>query len=399
MHELLTRLLKPSVRLSASLAVLAITLAVPCAMSAEPIRIGVTASLSGRFVAPGSDMLAGIEMWAHDVNTRGALLGRRVEIVHYDDESDPQKSAAQYERLLKEDGVDLLLGPYGSTITYVASSVAERHSVPMVSGSASASEIWARGYQNVFQVDARAKDYPDLLIQSAADAGLTRLALLHEDTTFTNEVAEGAREEAAKHGLTVVFDEAYRDLHDVSGLVQRLGRAEPDVFLGGTYFEDAIALVQEAKKQGFAPKAIAFTVGPALAEFGDALGTDAEGILGLTPWMRSAAVPMAYDFSFRYKGKYGRNPSYQAAYGYASGQVLEAAVRLAGSLDNDAVHHQLGSMRFKSLMGHYRVDETGAQLDKETLVMQWQDGRRVLVLPKEVREAAVEYPFTPWSER
>jgi branched-chain amino acid transport system substrate-binding protein len=134
-------------------------------------------------------------------------------------------------------------------------------------------------------------------------------------------------------------------------------------------------------------------------EFGEALGADADGILGVVAWMRSGNVPMAYDFSFRYKEMTGRNAGVHAAYGYAAGQVLEAAVRLANSLEKDAVREQLREMKFGSLLGRYRVDDTGSQLAKKTYVMQWQNGYRLLVLPKQLRDSKIVYPLKPWSER
>jgi len=108
---------------------------------------------------------------------------------------------------------------------------------------------------------------------------------------------------------------------------------------------------------------------------------------------------MAYDFSYRYKQRFGSNAAAQAAYGYAAGQVLEAAVRLADTLDREAIRGQLRTMKFRSLLGHYRVDETGAQMAKRTYVMQWQDGYRLLVLPETIQDAPVRYPFVPWSQR
>ena len=95
----------------------------------------------------------------------------------------------------------------------------------------------------------------------------------------------------------------------------------------------------------------------------------------------------------------GHNASQYAAYGYGAGQTLEAAVRLAGSLDKDAVRTQLREMIFRSLLGRYRVDETGKQIAKSVYVMQWLDGQRRLVLPKDLRERPIQYPFKPWSER
>jgi branched-chain amino acid transport system substrate-binding protein len=383
-----------------ALALAGAQLVTQAAHAAEPIRVGVTASLTGAYAAPGSNLLEGLKMWAHDVNSRGALLGREVEIVSYDDQSDPDTSARLYEKLISDDQVDLLIGPYASDVTLAASDVAERHGIPMVSGSASATDIWSRGYRNIFQVDSPADRYMDLLIESASNAGLTTIALAYAGSDFPRGVARGVRTRAAAAGMMLVFDEEYReDSTDFTDLVRRIKASNPDLVIGGTYLEDSIALVREAKRQNFSPKALAFTVGPALVEFGDALGPDADGILGVVAWMRGGNVPMSYDFSFRYKEKTGRNAGVHAAYGYAAGQVLEAAVRLANSLDRDAVRTQLREMKFGSLHGRYRVDDSGKQLAKQTFVMQWQDGHRLLVLPKALRDSQIIYPLKPWSER
>src|SRR5210317_143903 len=109
------------------------------------IRIGATASLSGGYQVPGTSQAQGLRMWADDVNKRGALLGKRVELVTYDDTSDAATSAALYEKLITEDRVDLLIGPYGSDITLAAAEVADRHGIPMVAAGAAARGIWMRG--------------------------------------------------------------------------------------------------------------------------------------------------------------------------------------------------------------------------------------------------------------
>ena len=378
---------------------IACALVAPTTKAAEPIRVGVTASLTGVYAVPGSNLLAGLKMWAYDVNARGALLGRRVEIVSYDDASTPALSAQLYERLITADGVDLLVGPYASDVTLAASDVAERYNFPMVSGSASATEIFSRGHRNIFQVDAPADRYMDLLIESAHDGGLNTIALAYARTDFPQEVARGAREKAAEMGMRIVFDEAYPvDSTEFADLIGRMQATRPDLVIGGTYVEDSIAFVREAKRQNFAPKALAFTVGPAFVEFGQALGADADGILGVVSWMRSGNLPMAYDFSFRYKEMNGHNAGAHAAYGYAAGQVLEAAVRLANSLDKDAIREQLRTMHFSSLLGRYRVDESGNQLAKEMFIMQWQNGFRLLVLPDNLRDSEIIYPLKPWSD-
>jgi branched-chain amino acid transport system substrate-binding protein len=378
--------------LGMALAGLCLLLGMSVSQAAEPIRVGVTASLTGAYAKLGQDQLSGIRMWADDINARGALLGRKVEIVHYDDASDPGKSAALYERLITRDRVDLLLGPYSSDITLEASRVAERHSFPMVATGASSGKIWEQGFQNIFQIDAPAEQYMELPLQLAAERGLKRIALVYADTEFPREVAAGAREMTASHGMQIVLDEAYpQNGTEFGGIAARLKAASPDVVIGGTYFNDSVALVRAIRKTGLKPEVLVMTVGPAQEDFGRQLGDDANGVMGAIAWMRSGKMPLAYDFSFRYKQKYGHNAAVHAAYGYAGGQVLEAAVRLAGSLQRDAVREQLKTMKFRSLLGHYRVDETGSQTAKKTFVLQWQDGFRLLVLPEDIADSTVRY--------
>ena len=230
-----------------------------------------------------------------------------------------------------------------------------------------------------------------LPLELANNKGLKRIALVYADTEFPREVAEGARKMAASHGMQIVFDEAYpQENLEFAGIAGRLKAAGPDVVLGGTYFNDSVELVRAIRKTGFRPEILVMTVGPAQEDFGRQLGDDANDVMGAIAWMRSGKMPLAYDFSFRYKEKYGHNAAVHAAYGYG-GQVLEAAVRLAGALDRDAVREQLKTMKFRSLLGHYRVDETGRQIAKETYVMQWQDGYRLLVMPEDIADNSIKY--------
>jgi len=370
------------------------------APATEEIRIGTTASLTGRFAELGRQQFHGTSMWADDVNARGALLGRKVRLIHYDDGSDAEKAARLYERLITEDKVDLLLGPYSSDLTLAASTVAEKHDFPMLATGAAASRIWDRGYRNIFGIDVPARDYMKLPLSFVKEQGLRRIALIHADGEFTQEVAEGVRAQAAEYGLHFVFDEEYeRKRGNLADVVRRIKQANPDAVFGATYFEGSLGLLRQAKAQGLSPKVLVFTVGPAAREFGDELGTDAEGVLGVVPWQRSVRMPGSQDFSFRYQERFKYNPSYHAVYGYAAGQVLEAAVRLAGSLDRGKVREQLRTMKFRSLLGHYRVDTSGKQTGKQIFLIQWQDGRRRLILPENLAESPVDYPFEPWSAR
>jgi branched-chain amino acid transport system substrate-binding protein len=361
-----------------------------------PIKVGVTVSLTGQYDEFGREQFQGMRMWVDEVNIRGGLIGRKVELIHYDDKSDPATSAELYERLIGIDRVDLLLGPYSSELTIAASRVAERHGMPMVTTGASASEIWSRGLRNVFGVDVPAHRYMEPALEFIKDKGLRRVAMIHADTAFAREVIDGIRAQARAYGLEIVFEESYpQSRKEFSSLVQRMQRSNPEVVMGGTYFDDAVGFVRALRAhRQLRPKAVILTVGPALKDFGVALGSDAKGIMGVIQWMPSGRLAMARDFTHRYLQKYGYAALVHAALGYGAGQVLEAAVRLADTVDRNAVREQLRELRFRSVLGRYRVDETGKQLDKAMFMMQWQSGHRNLVWPVLIAESDVIYPLS-----
>jgi branched-chain amino acid transport system substrate-binding protein len=325
------------------------------------------------------------------------LLGRPVKLVHYDDRSDPATSARLYERLIKEDRVDLLLGPYSSDITLAASTVAEEHNFPMLTVGAAAEAIWERGYKNVFGIDVPARAYMDSLIDMLKVHAPLRVALVYEDdAVFTRDMAEGARRQAAENGLQIVFDKGFAQQDvDFSRLVRGIRDVRPDVVIGAVYYAEALDIVRESRRQGLNAGLFAFSVGPALPEFGEALGPAVEGVAGSVPWIRSDRRPFSFDFAHRYKQQYGASAGYHVTFGYAAGQVLEAAVRLAGTLERDQVRSQLSEMRFRSLLGNYQVDATGKQIGYRNFVLQWQDGRRRMVWPPELAEAELRFPVSP----
>lgn len=363
---------------------------------ADTIRVGTTQPLTGKFKDFGEEQLRGIQMWVHDINARGALLGKDVELVYYDDYSEPARSALLYRQLIEKDKVDLLIGPYSSDTTLAASDIAEQNNFPMVASAASAEKIWQRGYKNIFGTDKPAANYMDVAIALAQENGATTFDLISSDTEFSRSVAEGVRKELASRGLTLLLDEVYQlDQSDYSGLAKKLANSKGDVLLGATYLEDSLAIYKAIRSLGGARNRkdmVALTVGPAIREFGDYFGTGAEGIVGVVQWLRSVKKPGAQDFAYRYRVRYGYNPGVHAVIGYSAGQVLEAAVRLAGSTDKDTVREQLRQLEFHSLFGNYKVDETGRQVGKRNYLLQWQNDERRLVAPPDVAERKLIYP-------
>ncbi len=375
-----------------TLCTLAVTLAAG-AYAVEPIRIGTTQSLTGSLQEFGTNQLRGLQMWVGDVNSRGQLLGRPVELVHYDDGSDPARSAQLYRKLIEQDKVDLLVGPYSSDITLAASQVAEEHGFPMLTLGASADAIWSRGYQNIVGLDTPSTRYMDIAIETAVAQGARTMALVYGDTGFTRDVVPGVHSKAQELGLQIVLDESADSTAEIPALVQRLGAADADVIMAIAYLDGAVDLVRALKQAQVKPKMLVFGVAASLAEFGQELLGEAEGVTGVTQWLRGIRLPGAQDFAYRYRKLYGSNPGAYATLGYSGGQVIEAAVRLAGSTDHAAVRDQLHTMVFNSLLGIYKVDADGRQVGKNNYLLQWQGNDRRLVKPDKLAESKLIYPL------
>ena len=280
------------------LSALALTLSLSNGTSAaEAIKIGTTQALTGHYKEFGTQQLQGLEMWVDDVNARGSLLGRTVELVHYDDGSRSSRAEDGVRTLIEKDKVDFLVGPYSSALTLRASVVAEEYNYPMVATAASADEIWSRGLKNIFGTDTPASNYL-LGLQAVMDAGASTLALVYAGTPFAQDVAVGVRKKAAATGMKVLLDEEYPpEQLDFADLAQRLKNVDADVVMGISYFEDSVAIVKAIRQVGAKPKMLVFTVGPALHEFGERLGPDAEGVVGVVQWLRSVPLPGAQDFA------------------------------------------------------------------------------------------------------
>lgn len=349
-------------------------------------------------------MLDGMQMFIEDVNGRGGASGRTVELVVYDDQSDPAVTARLYEKLIVEDQVDLLVGPYSTPQTIAAAEVAEKHNFPLVV-TASGSGLFNRGLRNVFGLYTPASEIMRPVLELARQNGLSSVAIAYANDDAPTSMAEGVRAEVAEYDLQLVLDESY-DRNSVrpeqlAATISRMAATDPDVAIFGAYLEDSVALLQASKAQNFSPEIMIFSFGPALYDFGAAVGLEnANGVMSTSQWLRGERMPGAYDFAFRFKQRTGRDPGYPAAGAYATGQVAEAAARLAGrGASLDAYREQLRNMSFRSLLGPYRVDDTGKQIGKPIYILQWQDGERHLIFPAEFAHHAVIYPFPAWVSR
>ncbi|OGI49091.1 MAG: hypothetical protein A2151_00100 [Candidatus Muproteobacteria bacterium RBG_16_65_34] len=374
--------------------------AVGGAAAAQEVVVGTSVALTGKYDRTGREQLQGFQMWVEEVNARGGLLGRKVRLVHYDDESKPETGAKLYEKLITDDKVDLLIGPYSSDVTMAASTVAEKHNFPMVSSGASASEIWERGFKNIFGLYTLAETYMDQILEFGKSKGLKKIALVYENTAFPRGVASGVKAKAKSLGMQVVYEEEYgKASTDFTSMIVKIKARKPDMIVGGSYLPDSTAFVRQAKENRLTAKIFAFAVGPGLPDFGKNLGLDAEGVMGNTQWEPTLNIPGAREFADKYKAKHGHEPGYHAGGGYGAGQVLEAAVKKAGATDRDKVRQALFDLDTVTAFGRFKVDATGKQVGKPGYTVQWIDGERHVVLPASAATRKIVYPFKDWAKR
>ena len=242
------------------------------ASSEDVIRFGASLSLTGATAAEGGRVKDGYEFYAKLANEQGGIdVGGKkykVELKFYDDESNAQRATALTERLIVEDKVNFVAGPYGSGSTFPASSVAEKYKIPMVIAHGASTSIYERGYKYIFAVLNSVDQYTINMIQMAADRGAKSVALISENALFPKLGIDGAAAQAKDAGLQVVYKEYYPSkTTDLSPLLSAAAAKKPDVLIAGGYTADMMLLARQVTELGIKPKMLGFLLGPTLPGF------------------------------------------------------------------------------------------------------------------------------------
>jgi branched-chain amino acid transport system substrate-binding protein len=242
--------------------------------------------------------------------------------------------------------------------------------------------------------------YLEGLVDMAAKRGLKTLAIINEDTLFTKSAAVGTADLAKKKGMQVVFQEAYpKGNTDFSALLIKVKAANPDVLAAATYFDDAVAITRQMRELDVNPKMFGVTVGGDLPEFYNLLKQNAEYVYGSTQWEAALPYPGQKEFVAAYAKRFGREPVYHSAAGYAGCVIYAEAVKRAGTLDSDKVRAELLRLEMKTPFGDYKVDQDGFQVGHKMVMLQWQDGKKVTVWPDELANGKARFPAPPWNRR
>ena len=370
-----------------------------------PIAIGASLPLTGDFSQPGSAAKQGYEIWLDMANEQGGLLGREVELVILDDGSDQNTVVADYNRLISQEKVDLLLGTFSSLLNLPASAVAERNRMVYVEPAGGAPEIFERGFEYLFFAQpATAPHQADIFIEYIESLPETKrpktAAYPTQDDPFTKPVINTIRSELEGLGVTTVYSKVYPpDTTNFDTIANAIGSESPDLVAQGAVFEDGVGLIRSMQKAGFNPRILFQTSAPSnSSQYSDAVGvSNTEGVFYTVSWSPEADYPLNAEFVRAYDERFGGEPPEDAADAFAAAQVLQAAVEAVGEIDQAAIADYLHQNSVETILGELSWDETGAP-QSEFILAQWQKGKPEVVLPEDVATSGtIVYPKPDWS--
>ena len=395
----------------ACIAALAVTLMAGAAhaQAVAPVRIGASVSLTGAFSREGRLLKNGYDYWKSLVDSQGGITfgGQKhpVEIVYYDDESKPQTSARLTEKMITEDKVNFILGPYSSGIATATAAISEKYKVITMTPMATADSLYARGYRYIFcpaPLASRALD-PILTMAAGLPNPIHTVAIVGPDDLFPNVFAGAAEKKAVSLGLKVVYNTKYtKGTVDLLSVVTALKEANPDALLLTGYVQDFITLMKDMQTLKVNPKLIGSAITVGLPDVLKSLGSAAEDLTEVQIWdpelkYAGPVIPDSTTYVAGYQKQFGEKPNAIVASGTAGALVLQLAIEKAGSLDPGAVRAAMLGLDVETFFGPIKFDDHGVDEKASAAVVQIQNGMPVPVYPAKAAVASLQYPRRPFQ--
>ena len=409
-------------RLFATVLVVAALLAVPAATpsrAADPIRIGFGMALTGGLAANGKAALVAMQIWRDDINAKGGLLGRPVELVYYDDQSNPSTVPGLYTKLLDVDHVDLVIGGYATNMLAPAMPVVMQHGKVFIGllGLAVNSEFHYPKYFAMIPSGSNPKvDFSRGFfdVAMAQTPKPQTVAIVAADAEFARNAADGARENAKAAGLKIVFDRTYPpSTVDFAPIVRSIQATNPDLVYVGSYPPDSVGMLRAADEAGLQPKMFGGgMVGPQSTAMKTQLGPMLNGLINFDFWLPAPTMefPGVMAFLKQYQAKAASEGVdllgyYIPPWAYADLQVLGEAVTETKSLDQDKLAAYMHAHIFKTIVGDVTFGESGEWAQARVLQVQFQHitgtdidqfkdpAKEVIVSPSPLVSGTVIYPY------
>ncbi|MEV7085567.1 amino acid ABC transporter substrate-binding protein [Streptomyces sp. NPDC093085] len=361
--------------------------------STTSVKVGTSLPLTGQASEDGKESRRGYEVWAKTVNNGGGLLGKKVSLVIKDDATNQNTVVADYNALLSRDKVDLLLGSYSSLLNFPASAIAEKAGMLYVTPTGGAEQLYTRGFKKIFLAQpalskGQGDVFADYLLEPTSKSKPKSVAYVTLDDTFTKPVVDAVKEKLQVAGVKTVLSEIYaNDLRNFDTLAEKIKNSGADTVVQGAAFNDAIGLIRSLNKVNYHPKTLFQTSAPSLGDqYSKAVGAqNTEGVFYATSWAPNATTANNEQFVKTYRKMFGAEPSESAADAYAAGQVLEAAVKNAGSIKDQAkLADWLRGHQVDTILGKFGWNANGTPTGS-VMLGQWQHGKIQIVRPAGAR--------------
>jgi branched-chain amino acid transport system substrate-binding protein len=385
------------------------------ALAQQPVKIGMSMPQTGSLGAGGQAALVALRMWVEDVNAKGGLLGRKVELIVYDDQTNPANTPGIYTKLLDVDKVDLLFAPYGTVPTApIMPLVKQRGLLLMGNFSFQVNhtvkhDMW---FNNAPWNDA--SSWFDGWIATGQKLGGKTIAFLAADQEFAQNLANGARELAKKAGLKTVYDQNYPPTTtDFSSLVRAIRQTNADLVFVASYPNDSVAIIRSVNEIGIGNNVKLFGGGMVGLQFTPImvnLGSMLNGVINYNTFVPGMKYPGIDEYFTRYQKKAAEakvDPLgyYITPYNYAMGQMIEQAVNATKSLDQKKLADYLHKNEMKTIVGPIRYRADGEWANPRVVQAQFrgikdkdieqfkQPGKQVVISPAAVKTGEIVAPF------
>jgi branched-chain amino acid transport system substrate-binding protein len=375
------------------------------AANAPPLTIGVSLSLTGGFADPGEAVRRGYEVWADSVNAEGGLLGRHVTLKIVDDASTPERAAANYEKLITTDKVDLVLGPYSSKLTIPSSQVVAKHGYAFLEPAGGVPKVFEQHLTNLFFVQPaptlqQGGVFAEYVLSLPPAQRPKTAAYTALDDPFTQPLADFVQGMFEQAGIKTVYTHTYQEGADLKPVMAAVAAANPDVLVAGTQPEDAYAAVLALTKLRWAPRLMYMTGGPnAPIEFPIKVGAaNVDGIFTSGDWFSGSNASGSADFVGTYLKKYGGTPAdiaNDSVEAYSAGLLLQQVAKQTGMIDNATIIKTLHSGTWLTPIGDLSWDADGAPKGSYIL-LQWIGGKLQSVFPPGRAQNQATTDRLPW---
>ncbi|HXY09380.1 MAG TPA: amino acid ABC transporter substrate-binding protein [Terriglobales bacterium] len=361
-------------------------------MNERDITVGLSASLSGRFALQGRQALQGCLLWQSYVNREGGIAVERgerrpVRLVWYDDGSQIRNARNNLLRLIREDRVDALLGPYSSVLTIAVAEIAEEHKKVLWNHGGASDEISGRGWKYLVNTPTPASDYLRALPHwlAATDSGINRIAVLYsEPASFARQVARGVVESAAMVGQSVELVPIEPPVSNPASIISAILACDPEAVVLAARLEDELAIMRTRQHWPARVRAVA-AVAAGIRAFSTELGPTAEGVLGPSQWEPSVNFPEILGpgstwFVHSFQKQFGALPDYVAAGSFASGVILAECIHRVRCTDNERLRGAAGDLDCHTLHGRFRIDPgSGKQIGHRVLLIRWRENQKQIL--------------------